>query len=333
MLDSRVARSSVFAALLAAATFASVAQAERCVLPAGEVVSYWSSSSPAAGDRRCNWDGGSPKCHLKGWLFAPPDAKANRPAIVYVHGSGESKDQQALCEMTRYFVRQGYVVFAPYLRGVADSTHGGGFKSTGMYITDWVDALPPSAGDRANLTLDYMEKEVGDLQDAFAALLAQPVAHGSGKLVDPGKVALAGHSFGGALVLLACSMDLQPTPAAVVDMSGGVRSWNSSPAWNDRLSEHAAHHKMPVFFFQTTNESPDKIIDSTVAPFTSANGHGSGGSEMAIFSAVPDLKTSASCKADTEVSECAHLTFVEDPVQVMRWAPQVRDFLVHYGIE
>jgi hypothetical protein len=120
-------------------------------------------------------------------------------------------------------------------------------------------------------------------------------------------------------------------------MSGGVLSWHSSSVWADALNGAAQAHQMPIFMFQTTNESPvfgsgplHEAIQSTVQPFLRADGQGTGEAEMMVFSEVKGLDPM--CIANQGLSECAHLQFVQDAGQVDRWAPHVRDFMRRHGV-
>ncbi|HVQ27402.1 MAG TPA: hypothetical protein VMV01_19580 [Planctomycetota bacterium] len=90
---------------------------------------------------------------------------------------------------------------------------------------------------------------------------------------------------------------------------------------------------------RSVNESPTGIIASTVRPFLHAIGNGTGSSQMAVFSGVPDIGPNnkeswpSYCDTDKATNECAHLAFIRDHQQVMRWAPDVKAFLRHYGIK
>ena len=77
----------------------------------------------------------------------------------------------------------------------------------------------------------------------------------SGLRIDPARMAIIGHSFGGSLVLFAASEPLSPRPKAVVDISGAVLEWDRNKWWHDPLSESVGSRRMPIFFFQPSNES------------------------------------------------------------------------------
>jgi dienelactone hydrolase len=299
-------------------------------MPVGSVVEYWKPSLVVNGDERCTRE----KCSLSGWLFKHSD-QPMQPAVVFVHGSGSKKDVTGNCEMISYYLANGYVVYMPYMRGVGDSSPscsgvlpGAGFKNTGVYIGDESDSDSHSP-------LDYMKKEAGDLQFALDKLTALPSSIEQKHLVDPMKIALTGHSFGGAIVLLAASMSLKPQPAVAVDISGGVLSWNDH--WSDFLKAAAGNHQMPIFFLQAANESHigPNHIESTEIPFDAANGGGNGPpAEMAVFSGF-DIPQSYKDEFCTKIKpyHCAHLFFVQDHTQVMRWIQNVHDFMLQNGVK
>jgi hypothetical protein len=228
------------------------------------------------------------------------------------------------------------------MRGIRDTSPtcnrvlpGAGFTNTGVYVLD-------DDPDSPHSPLDYMKKEVGDLQAALNTLTALPSSNrvetappfsAGPPLINRDKIALTGHSFGGATVLLAASMQLNPEPAVTVDLSGGVLSWNDH--WSDVLKDAAGRHKMPIFFLQTANEShPGAGIKPTEIPFGAANSNGIGVAQMAVFSSfeIPAGYQKKACKSVPDY-HCAHLFFVHDHTQVMRWIPNVHEFMLQNGVE
>jgi dienelactone hydrolase len=353
-------RALVSIATLAAAALAAQAhRAAACTLPAHtNAVKFWPppGTTPAAGDDRCTPTSSGPQCHLSGYLYKPDIITANMPAIVYVHGSGESKDQEGSCEMVNYFVSRGYVVFAPVVRGVADSTctksscptpsisndpWSQRFKNTGLYVSDWI-AKPGrsdgSADSDALWSITYLQEEANEDVRAAVSYVAGVAGPTSGsKLVDPDKIALMGHSYGGSTVVFAADLDLDPLPAATIDLSGAVLSWDSSPWWSFHLGNAALARRMPLYLQQSTNESPGSTQDSTLLPFlwADASSLSVGGAQMSVFSRFSIDASFQSMCAGKGYSDahCAHLFFVSDHSQVLRWARVVEDFLIRYGVD
>jgi pimeloyl-ACP methyl ester carboxylesterase len=269
---------------------------------------------------------------------------------VYVHGSGANKNMTLFCEMVEYFVSAGYVFFVPYLRGYNDSTTK---CETGVGFNPWlteesIDNTGVYIENDARGVESVMRMEIkNELQFAFDYLTQLESTDGK-PLVVPSKIALAGHSFGGITVSMAASASLKPQPAAIVAMSAAVLSWPNDPErWHGVLCPPATDRKMPMFMFQTLNESSDffdgklqAATHSTLEPFIcaqkQANRAGNRGAEMAVFSAVRDVDPQGPYCKDLDPEKpwlCAHTTFVMQHEQVARWAPQMRDFLAFYGVK
>ena len=100
------------------------------------------------------------------------------------------------------------------------------------------------------------------LQDALAALsFLKGLPY-----VDAGRVAVAGHSFGGQLTLLEASRD-RAVPA-VVTFGAAAASWDGSPEVRDRLLETVRALTMPVMLIQAANDyslSPSSAMDGELS--------------------------------------------------------------------
>ncbi len=112
---------------------------------------------------------------ISGFLYRPPDA-AGRPVpiVINVHGGPEEQSQATFSALTQYFVRRGFGVFYPNVRG-----------STG-YGKSFSDL------DDVGKRLD----SVRDLAEGAEWLMAQGYAL-------PGRVAVTGGSYGGYMTLAA----------------------------------------------------------------------------------------------------------------------------------
>jgi dipeptidyl aminopeptidase/acylaminoacyl peptidase len=100
-----------------------------------------------------------------------------RPLLVYAHGGPSGQSRPRLSTLSQYFVRRGYVVLAPNVRG--SSGYG-----------------------RAFLNLDNRERRedsVADLKFGVDRLIAEGG-------VDPERVAIHGGSYGGYMVLAALTL-------------------------------------------------------------------------------------------------------------------------------
>jgi dienelactone hydrolase len=333
----------------------------------------FSHSTPSNPDRCTNslfgW-----LCHLSGWLYTPTGTSGrDLPALIFIHGSGgsyadgESQSQKSECEMIDYFVSRGYVVWAPLMRGVADGTGGAtpgitnstsaGFANTGVQVADWsaAESTPgsanystytaslaawgissPTADDYTALTtLEYMDEEVDDIQLALTYLVDLPALSRTGKLVDPDKIAMSGHSYGGATIVLASSHALTPLPKATVNMSGGVMSWTSSDIWKKVLKYYAAQHKEALMSRLNDDESSTQDFTPGEAIYNAANGSGTGAAKLRKYSSDTDLDNACPPSSYTtfaEMIQCYHTHFQIDASQVLRWAPDVESFLINQGV-
>jgi dienelactone hydrolase len=319
-----------------------------CTVPDnGNAVEFWATDHPTAADEnRCTTIIDPHPCHLSGYLYTPDGGGSNLPAIIYVHGSGETRDQKSQRELIHYFVSRGYVVFAPTMRGVGDTTCDSqpsyftppdqhGFHNTGSYIKGWVEEHNQTGTleERELLDILYLHEEVSDLQLALDYLVARPGTGGTGKLVDPSRIAMMGHSYGGVIVTFGGAMSLTPRPAAAIAVSAGALQWESSSQWAMWLGAFSMSHQMPLYVLQTMDESPSHSTDSTLYPFMMAdNNPGGGGAQMAAFSRFaddPDCRT----PKDYTVAHRAHICFASLHSQVLRWARTVEDFLIRYGVD
>jgi dienelactone hydrolase len=349
-------RPLLFAALILAMT-SRAAFAQTCTMPPGTVAQYAGPGSHV--DAKICHDAATGKddaCNLNGWLYKPASGAYHR-AIVFIHGSGKRKNMASFCSMVNAFVKAGYVVWVPYLRGYVDDTHPiaghvdgvaapttkckdsddgkeklAYFCNSGVYVGD--DPKESSAAG----TVAIMQREVdSEISWAFAYLEGLPAS--GGPLVDPGKIVLMGHSFGGITVNVAA--DRTAVPAALVDLSGGVLSWPGDPqGWAKLLGAPAAKRSKPIVFVQTLNESSyyyshsgDPAASSVSLVESASNGPAArGGASMLVFSAVPNLDVNGPwCSPGDDHSgdlhNCAHTTFVMDPREVARWMPHVLDFI------
>jgi dienelactone hydrolase len=335
-------RRFMFAAAAAALVLQTgTADADCTISGKASVLDYYVATSTDILDTRCDppTELGQTNCHLSGWLIKPASstpATGNLPAVVFFHGSGQTQSRNNFCEIANYFTDRGYVFWAPYLRGVDDVSPAGtgrGFHNTGLYIEDWVDAQ--TSGNHGENTLNYLQVEVADVQAALIELSFLRSGNWREPLVAPNKIAIMGHSYGGALVVLAAKEPLVPLPRAAIDQSGAVLSWGDGPAWADRL-EHAVQNRlMPMYFLQNMLESPEHSYDSTTELFKKADENFLvGPAEMAVYSQfLMPVDFLVPCLLNYPFPQCAHIYFHKDHDQVMRWIPGVRNFLVRNGVK
>ncbi|HEU0031053.1 MAG TPA: hypothetical protein VFQ53_10510 [Kofleriaceae bacterium] len=352
---------------LTAAIAGQPSTASACTMPSNARVHvYWTTARPTSGDDRCTVQiDGTLACHLSGWLITPTlSTGSNLPALVYVHGSGKAKSTSSTCELVSYYTSRGYVVWMPYMRGVGDKTGGvtpslqnsnlsAGFQNTGAYIDDWSDEQSDPSGPnygwytaalrgllgpdatlttkdyKAITTIEYMDDEVGDVQAALTYLVGQPGLNGLGKLVDPNRIALTGHSYGGVTVVRGSAQPLTPMPKLVVDMSGGALSWNSSRVWSIEMRDSASQHQYPLMAQIVEGESTagtlpaDEVYDAAQTQRFIA--------KYSTFTLSTDDINDCNAQGYT-TEHCKHVHFMTDFDQVQRWAPGVRAVMQSLGI-
>jgi dienelactone hydrolase len=90
--------------------------------------------------------------------------------------------------------------------------------------------------------------EIEQMNEATAAL-ARLRARGD---VDPRRIGVAGHSFGGSLSVLMAARD--PEIRAAVIFGGAAGSWNQSTELRERLLAADARVSAPAFFIHAAND-------------------------------------------------------------------------------
>jgi carboxymethylenebutenolidase len=189
---------------------------------------------------------------LRGVLWTPA-GKGPFPAVLFNHGSyahGDTLTSQDLGALGPVFARHGYVFLFLCRRGIGLSKDQGPADGDLM-----ADALAARGQDGRNeIQLQLLEGE--ELNEAIAGLAflrALPQ-------VDPRRIAVAGHSFGGSLSLFLAARDT--TLRAAVIFSGSARSWGPSPKLRAALLA-AAHHTPPTYFIHAANDystDPGKVL-------------------------------------------------------------------------
>ena len=116
------------------------------------------------------------------------------------------------------FVSRGWVFFAPWRRGQGLS------ETAGPYIMDDINAAWLTVGISAAAAVLVHRHETDQLDDQLAGLAWLRTA----KFVAPGRIAVAGHSFGGIQTVLGVE---RADYCAGIDMAGAAMSLEAqSPA-------------------------------------------------------------------------------------------------------
>jgi len=210
---------------------------------------------------------GSVTLHALLWR---PSGKGPFPAVLLNHGSGRTKEE--LKQLGLYdnqapivgpvFARHNYVFLYLFRRGVGLSA------SAGTSAIELMERELAAHGQAGRNALQLKLLEDGDLTDAQAGLdflrkLPQ---------VDPRKIAIIGHSFGGSLSLV--QAEREPNLRAILCFSGSGYSWERSPELRERLFVAVARIRAPVFFIHAENDyslRPGKEMDARLAELGKAH--------------------------------------------------------------
>jgi len=162
--------------------------------------------------------------------FWKPAGPGPFPAILFNHGSGTDDPQhtagrtmaEAASDLAPVFLKHGYAFFYLCRRGQGLSADQGPFAQDLLKEAE-------AKGPDARKQLHYQLITGSQLDDALAGLeflRATPD-------VDPKRIAIAGHSFGGMLTLL--SGDHDSNIRAEVAFAAGAKSWRVSQELRDRI--------------------------------------------------------------------------------------------------
>jgi dienelactone hydrolase len=175
-----------------------------------------------------------------------PDGAGPFPAVLFNHGSWSRRDEGSVegeaAVLGPVFARHGYVLLFLFRRGAGLS------EGQGENSADVMDRETAEKGVEGRNRLRLQLLESGDLTDALAGLAALRALPG----VDPRRVAVAGHSFGGSLSLLLAERD--SSLRAAVDFAGGAAGWDTSPELRARLLKAVSATRVPICFVHAEND-------------------------------------------------------------------------------
>jgi dienelactone hydrolase len=140
------------------------------------------------------------------------------------------------------FARHGYVLLLLFRQGIGLS------RGQGTADGDLMDRALTAEGMRGRnrVQLELLDGE--ELNEVSAGLAFLKTLPG----VDPHRVAVAGHSFGGSLTLALVGRNA--TIRAAVVFGPAAASWGRSPELRTRLRTAVGHATAPVFFIHAAND-------------------------------------------------------------------------------
>jgi len=190
----------------------------------------------------------SGKLHLKAFIWKP-SGPGPVPAVLFYHGSGTDAGHTAGLAITEAserlapsFVKDGYAFLYLFRRGQGPSADQGAF------MQDILQREEATKGKEARLRLQFMLATTDHLDDVMAALSFLKAA----PAIDARRIAIAGHSFGGQLALLAAERD--KTVRAAVMFAAAANSWERSAELRNRLLAAADEATVPIILIQAAND-------------------------------------------------------------------------------
>jgi carboxymethylenebutenolidase len=191
----------------------------------------------------------SGKLRLKAFLWKPSGA-GPFPAVLFCHGSGGADADhtaglpitQAAERLAPLFLKHGYAFLYLFRRGQGLSA------DQGLFMQGILQREEAAKGKEARQHLQFVLTTKDQLDDVMAALSflkATPT-------IDPKRIAIAGHSFGGQLTLLAAERD--NTVRAAVTFAAAADSWQRSSELRDRLLAAADKATAPIMLIQAVND-------------------------------------------------------------------------------
>ena len=191
----------------------------------------------------------SGKLRLKAFLWKPK-GPGPFPAVLFNHGSGgPDADHTAGMPITEtaerlapLFLKHGYAFLYLFRRGQGPSA------DQGLFMQDILRREEANNGENARQHLQVVLATTDQLNDVLAALSFLKTA----PVVDAKRIAIAGHSFGGQLTLLAAGRDT--SVRAAVTFAAAANSWERSPELREQLRAAVGKATAPIMLIQAAND-------------------------------------------------------------------------------
>lgn len=186
---------------------------------------------------------------LKAFLWMPKGT-GPFPAVLFNHGSGGADAAhtagftmtEAAEKLGPLFVKHGYAFLYLF-------RHGHGLSAEqGPFMQDLLQREEAAKGKVARQHLQFILLTTDHLDDVMAALSFLKNVPG----IDSQRIAVAGHSFGGQLTLLAAERD--STVRAAVTFAAAAGSWERSPELRERLLTAVRKTAAPIMLIHAEND-------------------------------------------------------------------------------
>ena len=191
----------------------------------------------------------SGKLRLKAFLWKPT-GPGPFPAVLFCHGSGGADAghtaglpiTEAGEKLATLFLKHGYAFMYLFRRGQGLSA------DQGRFMQNILQHEETAKGKEARQHLQFVLASTDHLDDVMAGLSflkASPA-------IDAKRVAIAGHSFGGQLTLLAAERD--NTLRAAVAFAAAANSWEQSSELRERLLTAVNKATAPIMLIHAAND-------------------------------------------------------------------------------
>jgi carboxymethylenebutenolidase len=202
---------------------------------------------------------GSGSLRLKAFFWKPA-GPGPFPAVLFNHGSGGADAAttagmpitEAAQKLAPLFLKHGYAFLYLFRRGQGLSA------DQAPFMQDVLQREEAAKGKEARQHLQFIQVTTEQLDDVIAALSFLKTVPG----VDAKRVAVAGHSFGGQLTLLAAERD--STVRAAVTFGAAANSWQRSPELRERLLTAVGKTSAAVMLIHAANDY-DTIAGTALA--------------------------------------------------------------------
>jgi carboxymethylenebutenolidase len=187
--------------------------------------------------------------HLKAYFWKPA-GPGPFAAMLFNHGSGAADAQhtagqtmaEAAASLAPLFLKHGYAFLYLCRRGQGLSA------DQAPFMQDRLQREESAKGKEARQRLHYTLVTTDHLDDALAGLRFLTTAPG----VDPKRIGIVGHSFGGVITLL--SGEREATIRAEVTFGAGANSWKASDELRQRVFAAVGKTSAPIMLIQAAND-------------------------------------------------------------------------------